>query len=157
MRAFLDRWWVFGFAALMATFSIALAVQRDQSKELSPVQSLKPKAYTASTNNGTAADMANYGAATVVVDVGTWSDGTHKIQLEESSNNSTFTTVSASDISGSTVSISNATDDDQIYWFGYLGTSRYLRVAGAVTGSTTSGMTYNATIIRGLPRHQPTY
>ena len=157
MKAFCSRYWVVLFVGVMFTLSISMAVQLDQSKELSPVQSIAPGAKTASTTNGASADMANYGAATVVVNVGLHSDGTHKIQLEESTNDSTFTTVAASDISGATVSIANTTVDNTVYWFGYLGVNRYLRVASAVTGTTTAGLVFNATIIRGLPRYKPTY
>lgn len=157
MREFVNRWWVFGFVALMATVSLALAGHRDQSTEVAPIISLSNSAKTASTNNGTGVDLVNYESATVVVDFGTWTDGTHKVQIEESANNSTWTTVSAAEIAGSTVSVATSVNDDNtVYWFGYLGDERYIRVSGYVSGSTSSGAIYSGIVLRGRPRSKPT-
>lgn len=146
-----------GWLALSFCLGVAaFGVQYDLYNSISPSASLNPGAKTASTNNGSSVDLKGYGSATVIVPFGLWSDGTHKIQIEESANNSSWSTVSSTEILGSTVSVSNATDDNTVYSFGYLGDARYLRVSGYVSGSTTSGAVYGGLILRGHPITLPT-
>lgn len=140
------------FSVLIAVASIAA---KDLKNDIYIVQSVAPGAKTASTTSGTAVDMKGYNSATVVVEVGLHSDATHKIQLEESSDNSSWSTVSAANIIGATVSIANTTVDNTTYWFGAKDFSRYLRVAGSIVGSTTTGCVWGASIIKGHPGSLP--
>lgn len=124
---------------------------RDAQSRLDPVQSLAPAARTASAN-GSSADLANYDSATVLIDVGAFTDGSHTFEVQESDDDSTFTAVAAADLIGdSEPVVDGAADDDQIYKIGYVGSKRYLRVATTVSGTTT-GAVYGAQILRGNPR-----
>ncbi|MEU0584580.1 hypothetical protein [Streptomyces sp. NPDC006132] len=128
-------------------------MRTDIKSHLSPAQSLRPAARTASAN-GVGVDLANYDAAVVVIDAGTWTDGTHTFALQESDDNSTFTAVAAADLDGAAPVFNDANDDDQVYEIGYHGIKRYLRVAVTVASATT-GAVYSATVIRGKGRVKP--
>ena len=112
-----------------------------------PIKSLDVGAVTASAN-GVSSDLKGFHSCQVIVDADAWTDGTHTITLEESSDNSNFTTVAAADIIGSTPVIDGASDDDQAYTFGYGGFKRYVRVVTTVAGAST-GAVYGALIIPG--------
>jgi len=130
---------------------------RDQSTELAPLSSLTIQSCTTGTTTGSGVDLATYESATVIVDFGTWVGGTHKIQIQDSANNSDFTTVAAAYLAGATVSVATSTAvDNMTYWFGYLGSNRYIRAAAVVSGAT-GGATYGVTILRGRPKSMPTY
>lgn len=128
-------------------------MRNDIANHLSPLQSLLPAARTASAN-GTGVDLAGFDAAMIVIDAGTWTDGSHTFAVQESSDNSTFTAVAAADLDGTAPVINGNTKDEQIYKLGYHGIKRYLRVATTVTGTTT-GAVYSATITRGKGRVKP--
>lgn len=80
-----------------------------------------------------------------LIDVGAWTNGVVTFYLEESADNSAWTTVDASQsqsrvaddgdgvatavADGSTVVIDGATEDNGRYLIGYLGFKRYVRVA----------------------------
>jgi hypothetical protein len=113
-------------------------------------QSLAPAARTA-TANGTGVDLSGYHTALVLVDAGSWTDGTHALKLQESDDNSTFTDVGASDLIGSAPTISSSGTASKIYKFGYKGIKRYVRVVTTVSGTTT-GAVYSAMVLRGNPR-----
>ncbi len=125
---------------------------QDLYNEISVAQSLAPAARTASAN-GTGVDLAGFDAAVVVVETGAITDGTHTIQVEESTDNSTFTAVADADLQGTEPAI-GAADDNKVYEIGYMGTKRYVRVAVTVAGATTGGV-YAAHVARGRARKQP--
>ena len=79
---------------------------------------------------------------------------TGTFQVEESADNTAFTAVAAADLQGTEPVVDDATDDDQIYKLGYLGSKQYLRVAVTVSGATT-GAVYGAMIIAGHPAAAP--
>ena len=81
-------------------------------------------------------------------------DGTHTFAVEESADNTTYTAVAAADLQGTEPVVDDATDDDQIYELGYLGSKRYIRVAVTVSGATT-GAVYGASITTGHPAVAP--
>lgn len=107
--------------------------------------------------NGTGVDRYLNGAAfqdaLVVVHTGTITDGTHAVDVQESDDNSTFTSVAAAELQGTEPSIV-AADDDKMFVIGYKGLKRYLRVAVTASG-TTSGGTYGAHIVLANPRTAP--
>lgn len=118
--------------------------------------SLHPAARTA-TANGTGVDR-NVGAnmhrtAMVVVHTGTITDGTHTIEVQDSPDNTTFTAVSDQFLQGTEPAIV-AADDDKLFFIGYIGEQRYLRVVTTVASATTGGI-YGAVILLGEPRRGP--
>jgi hypothetical protein len=123
------------------------------------------------TQTSASVDLAPYNAATVYIVAGTWTDGTHTFQIQESSDNSTFTAVNSTDlVAWSATSATNfypakqgnaqptaissaATAVNQR--IGYIGGMRYLRVVTTVTGSPVTGAAYDVFIITGEPRVLP--
>jgi len=115
---------------------------------------------TNGTVNGTAIDLWSntvgdqvFRSALAVVQTGTITDGTHTVEVQESDDNSSFTAVADADLQGSEPAI-GSTNDNVVYEIGYRGTKRYLRVAVVTTGATTGG-TFGAVLILGIPRRLP--
>lgn len=79
---------------------------RDITGWLAPAQTLAPAARTASAN-GTGVDLRGYESATVLIESGTITDGTHTPKLQESDDNTTYTDVAAGDLIGSFSNIAN--------------------------------------------------
>jgi hypothetical protein len=129
------------------------SVTRELHSEVGPVQSLKPAARTA-TATGSMVDLSGYESALVLVDAGTWTDGTHTPSLEDSDDDSTYAAVAAGDLVGSFTVINGATLDDVIYKVGYVGKKRYLKAKVTVSGATT-GAILGMLVVRGHPRHMP--
>lgn len=129
---------------------------RDAYNNVTVRESLAIAARTA-TANGTAVDRSvnslMYQDAAVVVHTGTVTDGTHTIDVKESDDNSTFTSVAAADLQGTEPAI-GAVDDNKLYVVGYKGTKRYLRVDVTVSGATAGG-TYAASVLLANPRVAP--
>lgn len=115
--------------------------------------SLSKAAKTASAN-GTAFDVSGYRGVCFVVDAGTWTDGTHTIEFQDSDDNSTFAAISDSLLDGSEPVIDGATDDDQQYYIGYKGNKKYVRVALTVASATT-GAVIGAYVAYGYPKNIP--
>lgn len=112
---------------------------------------------TNGTVNGTSVDLnENKDAsrsAMLIVQSGTITDGSHAVTLQESDDNSSWSTVAAADLQGSAPTVSS-TDDDALFELGYKGSKRYLRAVVTTSGATTGG-TLGAVILRGFPRRQP--
>ena len=116
------------------------------------VQSIAPAAVT-TTADGTSCDLKEYDSLVVRLDLGVWTDGTFVFTIEESADNSTFTTVAAADLegavgSGNSITVDAADEDLAIHHIGYFGTKRYARVS-FTAASTTTGMVFSATLLRG--------
>lgn len=122
----------------------------DMYSRINVAQSLNPAARIA-TANGTGVDLAGYEGALCVVSVGTRTDGTHALKLQESDDNTTFTDVAAADLRGSFPA--DVTTGTPIR-VGYKGTKRYVRAVATVTGATT-GAVYGVDIVRDGARKQP--
>jgi hypothetical protein len=116
-------------------------------------QSLAPAARNASAN-GTGVDDNGFSGATAIISVGTWTDGTHTFDIQESDDNSTFTSVAAGNLLGTKPVVSSAGTASKVYKVGYLGTKRYLRVAVTVAGATT-GAVYGAVFQLGHAATKP--
>lgn len=108
-----------------------------------PVKSVDVGAKTDGTVNGASADLKGYHSAIAFVDSDAWTDGSHIVKLQESSDNSTF-----SDVAAGQVTIDGAADDDQAYKIPYNGFERYIRLA-IVTSSSSTGAIVGASIVRG--------
>jgi hypothetical protein len=127
-------------------------MMHDMETTIDVAQSLVPAARTASAN-GTGVDLANYGSATVVIDIGTVTDGTHTPKVQESDDNSTYTDVAAGDLTGAFTAFA-AASDLTVQKVGYVGIKRYIRAVVTVAGATTGGV-YSATVVRGMSRVLP--
>lgn len=119
-------------------------------------QSLAPAARTA-TANGTGVDR-NVGAdlhrtAMVLVSTGAITDGTHTITVQDSDDNTSFANVAAQYLQGTAPAIGSS-DDNKLFFVGYIGSRRYLRVVTTVAGATSGGI-YGADILLGEPRRGP--
>jgi hypothetical protein len=125
---------------------------KDMFNSFNAALSLPPAARTASAN-GVGVDLQGFEGALVLIQTGIITDGTHVFEVQESSDNATFTAVVDTDLLG-TEPTAGATDDDKVYRIGYIGTKRYIRVISTASG-TTSGGVYGASVVRGFARKQP--
>jgi hypothetical protein len=116
-------------------------------------QSIVPGTYKTA-QPGAAVDLKDYHSATVAIDVGVWTDGTHTFEVQESdAAGSGFGAVAAADLLGTEPVVDGAADDAQVYKIGYLGSKRYIKVVTTENGAT--GCAYGASVIRGTPRVAP--
>ncbi len=113
------------------------------------VTTLAPAARTAGAN-GSTVDLQGYEGVLIQAVVGTITDGTHSLTVQESDDGTTWSNVAAANLQGSFANL--ATDTNQKV--GYLGTKRYIRVDAAVSGATTGGI-YAVIVVRGAPRKAP--
>lgn len=124
-----------------------------------PSVCIDPGAKTDGTVNGSSADLKGYFSAMVILDAqGAYTDGTHTLTVQESSDNSNWSAVAAADLefdssvaaiqSDGTIVINDAAHDDLLYKIGYAGSERYIR-AVLVTASSTTGAVLGACILRG--------
>lgn len=123
-------------------------------------QSVTAANRTNGTVNGTSVNLWShtvarqmFRGAMVVVQTGTITDGTHTVEVQHSDDNSSFSAVADADLQGTEPAI-GATDDNVIREIGYSGTKQYLRVSVVTTGATTGG-TFGAVIMLGVPRRLP--
>lgn len=126
---------------------------RDINKELACASTIAPAAALTATTTGTGVDLAGYRSAAAVIHIGVVTDGTFVPTLEESDDNSSYSTVAAGDLSGSFASITSAADET-VQEVGYLGSKRYLRVVLTETVAST-GALVSALIVRGDPLTKP--
>ncbi len=122
---------------------------KDLKNNIEVYNSLVPAARNASAN-GLGYDATKVNGVVAVVSIGALTDGTHTFRLEESDDNTTFTTVAAGDLIGSFV---NGTANS-VQRVGYIGIKRYVRVVHTVAGGSTGAITA-AQIIGGFPRKYP--
>lgn len=127
---------------------------RDLKSKLSPVLTLNPAAYATGTGTGTGVDLAGYNGAVAHWAMGAWTNGTHTLKLQESSDNTTFSDVGTADLSGSFTAVS-ADAAGTFQRVGYIGSKRYIR-GWLVTASGAAGMVQSVTIERGVPSQAPT-
>jgi hypothetical protein len=121
------------------------------------MQNIEPIKITA-TATGTAQDTAGYESVAAIVSIGVITDGTHTFTLQESATTTDgdFTNVSASDLMGA-FTAADSSSDEAIQWVGYKGSKRYVRVKDTVTGTTTTGGLFSASIVLGDPHNAPTF
>ena len=129
---------------------------RDMHNRMAVAASINVASRTASVN-GSGVDLQGYEGAMAAVAISTMTAGTHwTMTLEDSTDNSTFTAVGASDLVGANITISGV--NNRAGGVGleqsYVGTKRYLRaVATKVGASTATG--FGVIIVRGFPRSAP--
>ena len=98
------------------------------------------------TANGTGVDMIHSDFSfTLALISGTITDGTHTITVQESDDNSTFTTITAIDGNGITALTSSA-GGSAVVLKRYVRSKRYVRAVTTVSGATTGGF-YSAIVL----------
>lgn len=127
--------------------------QRDIRSSLATAHSLSPATYTSDTD-GDGVDLRGYDSAMVVVHTGSYTDGTHTFEVQESDDNSTFSAVSDDDLQGDEPVVDASGDADSTFEVGYIGNKRYIRVS-VTAGSTSSGAVYGASVVRGHAHQRP--
>ncbi len=130
-----------------------MAGQRDIHNEISVVSTIAPVASITATTTGTTVDLAGYRAAAVVLHVGTLTDGTFTPTVEESADDSNWSTVAAADLSGSFPAITTA-NDAAIHEVSYLGSKRYIRLLMTETVAS-AGAFFSAVVVRAQPLTAP--
>jgi len=106
------------------------------------------------TASGDGVDLQGFESAVVQFQIGTITDGNFALSVEESDDDSTYTTVTAADLIGTLVD-GTSSADDTVQQVGYRGDARYIRAVYTVTGSPTTGGTVGATVIKGHPAQAP--
>ena len=125
-------------------------LSKNPSKYFFPINVLTPKAYTVSTNGNSIDRYRNggYAALTLLIDPGLWTDGTHAFTIQESSDNTTWTTVAAADLlsgpgvpagQGAFTTISSV-GTAVFQEIDYIGRLRYVRVISTEAGTTTGAV-----------------
>lgn len=131
---------------------------------------LAPAAARTASFTSASFDMQNYNSVTLIANVGATGDtlsGTNRVELQvqESDDNVTFTAVADSDLArvvsggqatGTFGMLNSAGSVNQIYKTAYIGNKRYVRVAGANFGTTSSGTFIDVLAEGGRPRYAPT-
>jgi hypothetical protein len=119
---------------------------------------IAPAAARTATVTGAAVDRmtdeGGFRSALVVVNVGTVTDGTHTVVVQDSPDGSSWTAVADEFLQGSEPVITSA-NDERVHEIGYKGHQRYLRAVVNVTGTPSTGGFYDAVILLGWPRHMP--
>lgn len=127
---------------------------RDLKSAVTVTQSLAPAARTASAN-GTGVDLRGYDSAVVIFDLGLYTGGEFTFSIEESDDDSTYTTVASADRQGSLPTLGSTNDDNRVVRVGYAGTKRYIR-AVCTTGSPTGDAVFGALVCASHPHNAPT-
>lgn len=129
---------------------------RDLRSRISPAQSLRPAARTA-TANGTGVDLRGFESAAVLIDLGTFAGTTPSatFKIQDSDDNSTFADVDAAFLQGGALPTIDTTSHEQVLERGYIGTKRYLRVIISAISGTSPSLPCAAVVVRGHPHIAP--
>lgn len=131
-----------------------MTIPADHNHEFVLTQSIVP-VLVAATANGTGVDLLGFGTATVVVNAGVITDGTHTLKVQDSPDNSTFTDVAAASLSGALTALTSGAGGSATQKVGYLGGQRYIRAVTTVTGSPSTGGVYGVSVIKAGARTLP--
>lgn len=109
--------------------------------------SLAPAALRTTTANGSGVDMIHSDFSfTVALVSGAITDGTHTISVQESDDNSTFTTITAID-GNAIAALTSSAGGSAIVLKRYIRSKRYVRVVTTITGSPATGGYYSAIVL----------
>ena len=126
---------------------------RDIKNNVDGVGSIDPANITVTTN-GSGVDLRDFDGAMVVFQAGAADTGsgneTYTPSVEESDDNSSFSSVAASELEGV---LANMTANS-VQRVGYKGAKRYVR-AVLTLGGTTPSIGASALVVRGLPHLAP--
>lgn len=120
----------------------------DLKNNLEVVNTIAP-ATRNSNVTGDSVDLQGFHGAMIEAIVGTVTDGTHSLTIEESDDNSNWSEVAATDLDGSFADLESETNQA----VGYLGNKRYIRVNA--TSSGTTGAAFAVVVVKGHPRKAP--
>lgn len=121
---------------------------QDLVSEITPAIALASASIASSTTtNGNSVDMQGAESLAFVFFSGAYTDGTYTPQIEESSDNSTWSAVADADLIGTEASAA-ITAANEVFDIGYVGNERYVRLA-VVSTSVTTGATIGATAVKG--------
>ena len=134
---------------------------RDLYSNVGPVQLLKPATYT-SDQNSASVDLQNFNSCVLGAMVGASGDTLSGsvyilLELEESDDNSTWSDCADASLSaavsglntGTFAKIDDAAEDEAMYFVGYKGNKRYVRVVLNVVGTHTNGTPAGLFAIKG--------
>jgi len=138
---------------------------KDLKNNISVVQTIAPVAGAADANGATV-DLQGYESCTFVINMGIEGitlSGSNKIEieLEESTDDSTWTDVTAStsvigatpDSSGVVATFDDNAETPSVATVGYIGDKRYVRAVANFSGTHGTATPYSVTAIRGSARH----
>ena len=145
-------------------------MKKDRVSHQNPIQLLVAAAQKV-TVLSSAIDMQGFDALTLLAFLGASGDtlsGSVKIELEvqESDDDSTYTAVADDDLIpvGSVVTATNVgtfgliddpAEDDQLYFIGYRGNKRYVKINAEFTGTHTNGIPLTLAAMQELPTYGP--
>lgn len=133
----------------------------DQSEVLDVEPSIEPQTLGSSTTvNGSGVDLKGFHAATVLIDVGAYTDGSHAFEVQEANDDGTgspdtWAAVADADLEGSEPTVDASGEGDEQYRLGYTGGKRHLRVSVTSSSVTTGLADVVAYVIRGIPADAP--
>lgn len=125
---------------------------RDLQSRLGAAPSLAPATRNA-TATGSAVDLTGYDSAALLIQYGTWTDGSHTPGLEASSDGVSYEAVPPEELGAVPDVLSGAGGANAVQLVGYRGAGRYLRAKLTVAGAT-AGAAAAATILRGHGHRQ---
>jgi hypothetical protein len=97
--------------------------------------------------NGNTIDLKGYHSGMFVLRVGTLTDGTYTLGIEESSDGSTWADIDSSRVIGTAVALDAANEHDAL---GFVTEKRYARMT-VTAASTTSGADITGLVVIGSP------
>jgi hypothetical protein len=104
-------------------------------------------------------DIAGFKKATLVIEAGVITDGTHQFILRESDDDATYTDVAAADLAGDTLptlAYGGGGGGSAVYKTYYNGTKRYLQCRSVVDSATaTNGGIYSSCFILTTANQEP--
>lgn len=128
---------------------------RDLKSNIKPVQSLVPINRNAAAN-GTGVDLSGFASAAVMFNcgaIGGTGSPTFTFEVQESSDNTTFTAAADADIRGIEPVVTAA---NVVAMVGYIGNKRYIRAALKTVSGTSPTLDCAATVVLGHPTVAPT-
>lgn len=131
----------------------------DIKNNVDVAQSIAPQQLTGTvtaTATAVGVDLRGYNAAMAVINCGlaAGTSPSFTFQVEDSDDNSTFTAVASTSLSGTEPTVTTA-NDNAVYRIGYKGAKRYLRVAVPTTAGTSPTLFVAASIERGRADDMP--
>ncbi len=127
---------------------------REFASNFKPVVALSP-AVRAGSATGNAVDRLGFEALSFLVTTGDWTNGTHTLVAEESSDNATWTAVPAASLTKALPVVDATGKGNQSTLIGYLGDARYVRIKSNVSGSPATGAVVGAVVLLGRARAKP--
>lgn len=121
----------------------------DLKNRVTVTQSLSPKATYTAVTDGASADLSGFEGGMIIYNIGVVA-GAPIVVMDESDDDSTFTTVAAADQSTDMPAALSTSLDVQSYSATYLGTKRYIRARIEDEGTS---IFMSADIIRSKGRH----